>query len=52
MTFNFLPEWFAASTTQVVASVMGNLSPLLLVIMGTLLAIVAIEILVHAIRGR
>jgi len=51
MNYNFLPDNFAASTSQAAASMISNFSPLLILIIGSLLVVMIIGIFIEAIRG-
>lgn len=51
MNFNFLPDNFAASTTQVAVAMLSNFSGLLTVIVGSMLVMLLIGILVSALWG-
>lgn len=47
-----IPPEFVASTTAIMGELFSDLSPIIILIIGVLLAVVAIEIIVHAIRPK
>lgn len=47
-----IPNNFVASTTAIMSDVFTDLSPIIVLIVGVLLAVVVIEIIIHAIRPK
>lgn len=47
-----IPNTFVASTTAVMSEVFNDLSTIIVLIIGVLLAVVVIEIIIHAIRPK
>ena len=52
LTIFTIPSNFVASTTAVMSDVFSDLSGFLTLVVGVILAIVAIEIIIHALRPK